>query len=136
MGCKERFRVHVRFVSHAGPVLTTLLLPAFGYLYMRFRDTRTLLCSWDSCLRCPDASDLQAALVDVTNGRMHPWVAAASQTSIQICSAMFLASLSPLRFRIGRLSMLYVIPFTIPLVAYSILFHGVFRGVTPGEPKF
>ena len=24
-------------------VLTTLLLPAFGYLYMRFRDTRTLL---------------------------------------------------------------------------------------------
>jgi hypothetical protein len=24
-------------------ILTALLLPAFGYLYLRFRDTRTLL---------------------------------------------------------------------------------------------
>ena len=118
-------------------VLTTLLLPAFGYLYMRFRDTRTLL--WFLGFLFAIVRMLLIYKLpwwDVTNGRMHPWVAAASQTSIQICSAMFLASLSPLRFRIGRLSMLYVIPFTIPLVAYSILFHGVFRGVTPGEPKF
>jgi signal transduction histidine kinase len=118
-------------------VLTTLLLPAFGYLYLRSRDTRTLLWFLGFLFAI-----IRMLLVyrlpwwDVSNARTHPWIAAASQTSIQVCSAMFLASLSPLRFRIGRLQILYVIPFTIPLVLYSILFHGVFHGITPGEPLF
>lgn len=118
-------------------VLTTLLLPAFGYLYMRFRDTRTLL--WFLGFLFAIVRMLLIYKLpwwDFSNSRTHPWVAAASQTSIQICSAMFLASLSPLRFRLGRKNILYVIPFTIPLVAYSILFHGVFRGVMPEEPLF
>jgi signal transduction histidine kinase len=118
-------------------VLTTLLLPAFGHLYLRFRDTRTLL--W---LLGFFFAIVRMLLVyrlpwwDVSNSSLHPWVAAASQTSIQICSAMFLASLSPLRFRAGKLHIMYVIPFTIPLVIYSILLHGVYHGVTPGEPQF
>src|SRR5208337_4266003 len=66
----------------------------------------------------------------------HPWMAAASQTSVQIGSALFLASLSPLRFRLGRFQVLYVIPYTIPLVIYSILFHGVFHGISPTGPVF
>jgi signal transduction histidine kinase len=118
-------------------VLTTLLLPAFGYLYLRFRDTRTLL--WFLGFLFAIARMLlvyQLPWWDLSDVTMHPWVAAASQTSIQICSALFLGSLSPLRFRIGRLHILYVIPFTIPLVAYSILFQGVFHGVAPGEPLF
>jgi len=118
-------------------VLTTLLLPAFGYLYLRFRDTRTLL--WFLGFLFAIARMLLVYHLpwwDLSDVTMHPWVAAASQTSIQICSALFLGSLSPLRFRIGRLHILYVIPFTIPLVAYSILFQGVFHGVAPGEPLF
>jgi len=118
-------------------VLTTLLLPAFGYLYLRFRDTRTLL--WFLGFLFAIARMLlvyQLPWWDLSDVTMHPWVAAASQTSIQICSALFLGSLSQLRFRIGRLHILYVIPFTIPLVAYSILFQGVFHGVAPGEPLF
>ena len=117
--------------------VTTLLLPAFGYLYLRFRDTRTLL--WFLGFLFAIARMLLVYHLpwwDLSDVTMHPWVAAASQTSIQICSALFLGSLSPLRFRIGRLHILYVIPFTIPLVAYSILFQGVFHGVAPGEPLF
>jgi len=112
-------------------VLTVLLLPSFGYLYLRFRDTRTLL--WFLGFFC---AVVRMALLyklgrwDFEDGS-HPWALAAGQTSIQIGSALFLASLSPLTFRVGRFKVLYVIPYTIPLVLYSILFHGVFRGNVP-----
>jgi signal transduction histidine kinase len=118
-------------------VLTTLLLPAFGYLSLRFRDTRTLL--WFLGFLFAIVRMLlvyQMPWWDLSDSTLHPWVAAVSQTSIQVCSAMFLASLSPQRFRLGRLQILYVIPFTIPLVVYSILFDAVFHGVAPGEPLF
>ena len=117
-------------------VLTLLLLPAFGYLYLRFRDTRTLL--WFlgflfSVFRMLLLYKLGSW--DFQDG-FHPWLAAAGQTSIQISSALFLGSLSPLGFRVGRFHVLYVIPYTIPLVAYSILYHGVLRGATPSGPLY
>ena len=49
-----------------------------------------------------------------------PWLAAAGQTCIQLSSAMFLGSLSPLRFRLGRFQILFVVPYVLPLV---VLFH-------------
>jgi two-component system NtrC family sensor kinase len=117
-------------------ILTALLLPAFGYLYFRFRDTRTLLWFLGFLFAV-----IRMALLyklgswDFQDGR-HPWMVAAGQTSIQISSALFLGSLSPLRFRVGRINVLYVIPFTIPLVLLSILFHGVFHGTSPTGPLF
>jgi signal transduction histidine kinase len=117
-------------------VLTALLLPAFGYLYRRFQDTRTLLWFLGFLFA------MVRMLLHYSLGPWpaydgaHPWAAAASQTSIQVSSALFLASLSPLRFRVGRFGILYVIPFAIPLVVYSILFEGVFRGITPHGPAF
>jgi signal transduction histidine kinase len=117
-------------------VLTALLLPAFGFLYLRFRSTRTLL--WFLGFLC---AVIQMVLLyqlggwDILNGA-HPWLLAAGQTSIQIGSALFLASLSPLRFRVGRLDILYVIPYTIPLMVYSILYFGVFHSTTPSGPMF
>ena len=112
-------------------MLTVLLLPAFGYLYLRFRDARTLL--WFlgflfAIIRMLQLYNLGSW--NLSNG-LHPWVAAAGQTSILISSAFFLASLSPQRFRIGRFNVLYVVPFTIPLVIYSILFNGVFHDIQP-----
>ena len=117
-------------------ILTALLLPAFGYLYLRFRDTRTLL--WFlgfllAIVRMPLNYKLGPWSFSED---MHPWLAATSQMSILICSALFLGSLSPLRFRVGRLNVLYVIPYTIPLVVYSALFYGVFHGISPGRPLF
>jgi signal transduction histidine kinase len=114
-------------------ILTVLLLPSFGYLYLRFRDTRTLL--WFLGFLC---AVIRMVLLyklgrwDFSDGS-HPWALAAGETSIQIGSALFLASLSPLTFRVGRLNVLYVIPYTIPLVAYSILFHGVFHDNVPAS---
>ncbi|MGD0732359.1 MAG: HAMP domain-containing sensor histidine kinase [Terracidiphilus sp.] len=117
-------------------ILTALLLPAFGYLYLRFRDTRSLL--W--FLGFLFAIVRMALYYNVGpwsfSEETHPWVAATSQMSIQISSALFLGSLSPLRFRIGRVSVLYVIPYTIPLVIYSALFYGIFHGISPGGPLF
>ncbi len=117
-------------------VLTALLLPAFGYLYLRFRDTRTLL--WFlgflfAVLRMLLLYRLGSW--DFADGN-HPWLAAAGQMFIQIGSALFLASLSPIGFHIGRLKVLYVIPYTLPMVAYSLLLHGYFHGIPPAGPLF
>ncbi len=112
-------------------ILTALLLPAFGHLYMRYRDTRTLL--WFLGFLFATFRMLllyKLGSWDFSDGA-HPWMTAAGQTSIQVGSALFLASLSPLSFRIGRFHVLYVIPFTIPMVIYSILYHGVLHGAAP-----
>jgi signal transduction histidine kinase len=117
-------------------VLTALLLPAYGFLYLRFRNTRTLL--WFLGFLCAVIQMVvlyKLSSADFIDGS-HYWLLATGETSIQIGSALFLASLSPLRFRIGRLNVLYVIPFTIPLVIYSLLFYGVFHGISPRGPLF
>ncbi len=117
-------------------ILTALLLPAFGHLYLRFRDTRTLL--WFLGFVFAIVRMLLLYKLGPWNfsDGAHPWMTTAGQTSILISSALFLASLSPLRFRIGRFNVLYVIPYTIPLVVYSILYYGVLRGTTPSGPLF
>ena len=115
-------------------ILTALLLPAFGHLYFRFRDTRSLLWFLGFLF-----ATLRMVLLyrlgtwDFVDGS-HPWSVAAGQAFIQIGSALFLASLSPLRFRLGRFQILYVIPFTLPMVLYTVLFHGVFHGRPPSGP--
>ena len=115
-------------------ILIALLLSAFGHLYLRFRDTRTLL--WFLGFLCALVRMLQIYPLgcwSVSNGS-HPWLQAIGQTSILVGSALFLASLSPLRFRVGRFHVLYVIPYIVPLVVYSILLYGVFHGIAPQGP--
>ncbi|HEV2485683.1 MAG TPA: histidine kinase dimerization/phospho-acceptor domain-containing protein [Terracidiphilus sp.] len=116
-------------------VLSALLLPAFGYLYLRFRDTRTLLwflgflfALFSMVLRYVEWPWSFA-------GQIHSWMIAAGHTSMLIGSALFIASLTPLRFRMGRLHVLYVIPYTIPLVIASILFYVVFHDISPSGPR-
>ena len=113
-------------------VLTVLLLPAFFQLYLRFKDTRTLL--WFlgflfSVLRMLQYYNL--GWWNVSDTIAHPWLAAAGETSILISSALFLASLSPSGFRIGRYYILYAVPFTIPLIVYAILLYCVYGGHSP-----
>jgi signal transduction histidine kinase len=133
---RKEFQAYMPDYYHAPAlVLTALLMPAFGYLYLRFRDARTLLWFLGFLFAL-----VSMVLVYVEGpwsaaGKMHPWLAATGQTCIQIGSALFLASLSPLRFRVGRLQVLYVIPYTIPLVIASILAYGVYQGLPPGEPR-
>lgn len=111
-------------------ILTALLLPAFGYLYLRYRDARTLL--WFLGFFFSLLAELR--FYAAGHGPAHPWLLVAGQSSIQISSALFLASLSPLKFRMGRLQIFYVIPYILPLVLYSILLYGVFGGVEPQGP--
>jgi signal transduction histidine kinase len=117
-------------------ILTALLLPAFGHLYLRFRDTRSLL--WFlgfffAFLRMILFN--RVGSWDLASGE-HPWMLTAGQAFVQIASALFLASLSPLRFRVGRFRILYVIPYTLPIVAYTVLFHGVFQSKAPTGALF
>ncbi len=115
-------------------VLTALLLPAFGYLYLRSRDTRTLLWflgfifSIGQMLLLYGLGSWTLAYIS------HPWLMAAGQMCALLSSALFLGSLSPLSFRIGRLRVLYVIPYIAPLLVYAALYSGVFHGVTPTGP--
>lgn len=116
-------------------LLTALLLPGFGHLYLRFRDTRTLL--WFLGFLFAMMRMLQTyhlGLWDVSG--LHPWVMAAGEIAIQVSAAFFLASLSPLRFKAGRFQVLYVIPYALPLVAYAVLWDGVFQGRTPSGVLF
>jgi hypothetical protein len=115
-------------------VLTALLLPAFGYLYLRFRDTRTLLwflgflfavVEWPCfTARKLGFSGWHPSLDDGSRPNLHsdqlgpfsrfPVAAALSHWPVQC----------PLRHPLHA----------IPLVVYSILFHGVLHGATPTGP--
>jgi len=118
-------------------LLTVLLLPAFCQLYLRFRNTRTLL--WllgflFACVRMVQHYKLGSW--DYSDPRIHPWAAAIGETAILVSSAFFLASLTPVAFRIGRVRILYVVPFTIPLIIYAFLIYVVYNGVTPEGSAF
>jgi signal transduction histidine kinase len=117
-------------------ILTALLLPSFGYLYLRFRDARTLLWFLGFLFAIVRMLLIYRLGSWYYADGAHPWLTAVGQTSIQISASLFLASLSPLRFQIGQKQILYVIPYTIPLVLYSILLEGVFHGALPAGPLF
>ena len=114
--------------------LSALLLPAFGYLYFRFRDSRTLLWFLGFILVLVSMTLRYFQWPWSVGGKMPPWADAVNHTSILIGSALFIASLTPLRFRVGRMHVLYVVPYTIPLVIASVIFYGVFQGVSPSGP--
>jgi signal transduction histidine kinase len=116
-------------------VLTELLLPAFGYLYLRFRDARTLLWFLGFFFAVISMVLVHFEGPWAAAGSAHPWVVATGQAAIQVSTALFLASLSPVRFRLGRLNVLYVIPYALPAVIASLLVYGVFHGVTPNGPE-
>lgn len=112
-------------------VLMALLLPAFGHLYFRFRDTRSLL--WFLAFLF---SLFSMVLLYTHEGRqlfgfMYPWDEVLGQASLQISTALFLGSLSPLTFRVGRHRILYVIPYMLPLIVATALAYGVFADTTP-----
>ena len=117
-------------------LLTVLLLPAFFQLYLRFRDTRTLL--WFlgfffACIRMAQIYNL--GWWNYSNVADHPWIASIGESALLVSSALFLASMSPLGFRIGRVRILYAVPFTIPLIAYTFLIYAVYLNQTPtGSP--
>ncbi len=115
-------------------VLTALLLPAFGYLYLRFRDARSLL--WFLGFLFSIVAMVLLYAMNGYAGAGSPWVVASGETFIQLSAAMFLGSLSPLRFRIGRIQVLFVVAYAAPLVLYSILLYGVLDGVQPRGPAF
>ncbi len=115
-------------------ILTALLLPAFGYLYLRFRDARSLL--WFLGFLFSSFAMVLLYTMNGYPGAGSPWIVAAGQTFIQLSAAMFLGSLSPLRFRFGRFQILFVVPYAVSLVLYSILLYGVFGGHQPRGVAF
>jgi len=116
--------------------LTALLLPAFGFLYLRSRNTRTLLWFMGFLFALISMAFLYPMGPQTLNLERDPWLAAAGQTAMQISTALFLGSLSPLRLRMGRFQILYVIPYTAPLVVASIFYYGVFHGAPVSGPRF
>lgn len=116
--------------------LSALLLPAFGYLYRRFRDVRTLLWLLGFILALISMLLRYIEWPWSLDGLLRTWMIAAGQMAMLMSSALFLASLSPLRMRVGRYQVLYVIPYTIPLMAASLLYYGVFHGATLSGLRF
>lgn len=117
-------------------ILTALLLPAFGYLYLRFRDTRNLFWFLGFVFSLASMVSFYSLLPKDFARETYFWLSAAGQTCFQLGTAMFIGSLSPLRFRLGKFRILFVVPYVFPLVAYSILLYGVYGGVPPKGPVF
>ena len=115
-------------------MLTALLLPAFGYLYLRFRDARSFL--WFLGFLFSIVAMILLYTMNSYPGAGSPWLVACGESFIQLSAAMFLGSLSPLRFRIGRIQVPFVVLYAAPLVLYSILLYGVLGGVQPRGPAF
>lgn len=109
-------------------ILTALLLPAFGYLYLRYRDTRTLLWLLGFLFSIVAMLLLYPIGMHSAISDSAPWMVAAGQSALLAGTAVFLASLSPLGFRWGRRRILYVVPYMAPLVVYSLLLFGVYGG--------
>jgi len=117
-------------------VLTTLLLPAFGYLYLRFRDTRTLL--WFLGFLFAIARMLlvyQLPWWDLSDVTMHPWWPRPAR--LRFKSALPVSGVA-VSAAFSHWQAAYSLRHSVhhSLVAYSILFQGVFHGVAPGEPLF
>ncbi|MGH9606669.1 MAG: sensor histidine kinase [Terracidiphilus sp.] len=108
-------------------ILIALLLPAFGYLYYRFRDTRTLLWFLGFLFALVSMVLLYQFWHWNRTGPGNNWTTAAGEAAAQAGAAVFLGSLSPLRFRMGRFRILYVIPYSLPIVAAAILQYGFLR---------
>jgi hypothetical protein len=105
-------------------ILMTLLVPAFAHLYLRNRDMRNLL--WFLAF---GLVLVRIYLMYFTGLWRFPaletgWTAAAAQAIAILASGLFLASLSPLSFRLGGIRLLYVIPYTLPLVLYVLVAQG------------
>jgi C4-dicarboxylate-specific signal transduction histidine kinase len=118
-------------------VLTALLLPVFLQLYLRSRERRTLL--WLLGFFFAGLRMLQVyrlGLWDFSDAAAHPWIAAAGQTSAIVGSTLFLASLSPLTFRLAGKRIHYAVPFAVPLAVYAVLLDGVYRGQPPASIAF
>ena len=117
-------------------ILTMLLLPAFGRLYLRSRDTRTLLWFLAFIFTVGRMALLYPLGAWDFNDGTHPWRAALGQSCALLSSALILGSLSPLRFRVGKIQILHVIPFISPMVIYAVLSYGVFHNRAPQGPVF
>ena len=127
---------HARLLSRAGPVPHRS--PSAG---LRLSLSPLPECSqpalvWRLYLLAPRHAASLSPSVDSLPDRIRSWVDAGGQTALLVGSAMFLASLSPIDFRLGRFRILYAIPYTAPLVLYSILLYGVFGGKTPSGAAF
>lgn len=112
-------------------VLTALLLPTFGYLYLRFRDARTLL--WLLGFVFATGHTLLFYMGDVfpVSWALVPWERAAGQACSTVSSVMFLGSLSPRSFRVGRLRVLYAVAYCVPFLVFSLVFTGWLHGAAP-----
>jgi signal transduction histidine kinase len=110
--------------------LIAAMMLAFSYLHSRFRSVRTLL--WMLALGC---AEVQALLLwMISNWAVKPGagtppaiqaMSAAAETALMLSSAFFLASLSSLSFPVGRMRVLFVFPYIVPVLLYVGLYFGV-----------
>ena len=112
-------------------ILTTLLLPAFAYLYARTRDIRNLL--WLLAFSC---TVVRWVLLYPTGAwgpeaTHSPWAAGLAAGLGMLAAGLFLGSLSPLSFRVGNQRILYAIPYTVPLMIYAVLSQGLYPHSRP-----
>ncbi len=115
--------------------LIAALMLAFADLHGRFKSVRTLL--WFLALGCVEAHAVLLWFVSQTaqvaaSGSTPTLVTMriVAQSALMLSSTLFLASLSPLSFRVGKIRILYAVPYLAPLILYTILFDAVSQNPT------
>jgi signal transduction histidine kinase len=112
-------------------ILLALLMLAFSYLHRRFRSLRTLM--WSLGMGCIEFQAFLAAfaprlLEGVPVARRTAaafWISASAESAILLGAVLFLASLSPLTFQLGKRRVLFAVPYLIPQLIYVALYYGV-----------
>jgi signal transduction histidine kinase len=110
--------------------LIAALMLAFAYLHSRFRSVRTLL--WMLALGCAEVQSLLLWMISnwtVQPGQGMPtavrWMSFSAETALMLSSACFLGSLSSLSIKVGKVRVLFVIPYIVPVLLYVALYYGV-----------
>jgi signal transduction histidine kinase len=110
--------------------LIAALMLAFAYLHRRFRSVRSLL--WILALACTEIQTILLWLVARSPASPNTvWMSAAGESALMISSALFLGSLSPLYFRVGRVRVLHVIPYIVPILIYAVIYYTT-HPIAPG----
>lgn len=118
-------------------VLTLLLLPGLGYLAARFRDRRAMLWCAGLALAVVRMAQHYQGLIfwNFSNEYAHPWIAAVGVACVQVGAVLFVMSLAPAHISVGRFRLQLPLLYTLPIVAYSVLYVGVLRQQSPPWPQ-
>jgi signal transduction histidine kinase len=115
-------------------VLTLLLLPGLGYLWLRFRDRRALLWFFGFLLAIVRTALHSHGLVlwDFSDHLQHPWLNTLGEIAAHASAVLFIISLAPAHAYLNHFRLPLPVLYLLPVAVYSVLYIGILHEHPPG----